>query len=208
MGDGGKMELSAEDIIRGGSLPTKSVPVCMRADLQAEYEDLERQLQDALTAPRDSLAAGGNAREISGRMQALEEQMRDHTVVFLLRALPRPKWKALMAAHPPRKVEGGGQDERDKYIGVNVETFFEAMTRACTVEPQLSPAVWRVLFGDSEAECQRLTAEGKADEIEAGKLTDRQFDTLSNAAWVLNRADVDVPFSRAASRILASSESE
>jgi len=35
-------------------------------------------------------------------------------------------------------------------------------------------------------------------------LTSRQFDDLSDAAWSLNRREVDVPFSRAASRILRS----
>lgn len=204
------MGLSAEDIIRGGSLPATSVPVCMRANLQAEYEDLERSLQEELTKPRDSLASGGDARAISERLRQLEEQMRDHTVTFHFRALPRPKWKALLAMHPPRKAEDGGLDERDKYIGVNTETFFEALIRACTVEPRLSPEVWRVLFGDSEAVRAQLEAELGAEEaaekIEEGKLTDRQFDTLSNAAWALNRSDVDVPFSRAASRILANSE--
>lgn len=185
---GTKMGLSAEDIIRGGSLPTKSITVCMHADLQAEYEDLERELQEELAKPRDSLAAGGNAREISERLQQLEERMREHTVAFHFRALPRPKWKALLAGHPPRKAEGGGLDERDKYIGVNTETFFEAMIRACCTEPELSEDVWRLLLDE--------------------RLTDRQFDDLSNAAWALNRSDVDVPFSRAASRILANSETE
>jgi hypothetical protein len=182
------MGLSAEDIIRGGSLPTKSVTVCLHADLQAEYEDLERSLQEELTKPRDSLAAGGSAAAISERLQILEQQMRDHTVAFRFRALSRPKWKALLASHPPRKAEDGGLDERDKYIGVNTETFFEAMIRACCTAPDLPEDVWRLLLDE------RLTA--------------RQFDDLSNAAWALNRSDVDVPFSRAASRILANSESE
>lgn len=189
MGDGGKkMGLSAEDIIRGGSLPTKSVTVCLHADLQAEYEHLERQLQDELAKPRDSLAAGGNAAVISEQLLHLEEQMRGHTVAFKFRALPRPKWKALLREHPPRKAEDGGLDVRDKYIGVNTETFFEAMIRACCTEPALSDDVWRLLLDE--------------------RLTDRQFDTLSDAAWALNRSDVDVPFSRAASRILANSEHE
>lgn len=182
------MGLSPEDIIRGGSLPTKSVTVCMHADLQAEYEILERALQDELAKPRDSLAAGGNATAISEQLLQLEEQMREHTVGFKFRALPRPKWKALFAAHPPRKADDGGQDERDKYIGVNVDTFFEAMIRACCAEPELPEDVWRLLFDE--------------------KLTDRQFDSLSNAAWGINRHEVDIPFSRAASRILATSESE
>lgn len=206
------MGLSAEDIIRGGSLPTTTVPVCMHADLTAEHEELERQLDKAVTAPRDSLAAGSNATDLSAQIAALEERMREHTVVFKLQALPRPKWKALVAAHPPRKADDGTVDERDKYIGVNTETFFEVMVRACTVEPQLSPEVWRILLGDSQAARTHLEAELGAEraaaEIEDGKLTDRQFDDLSNAAWALNRRDVDVPFSRAASRIRENSEPE
>jgi hypothetical protein len=162
------------------------VPVCMHADLTAEHEELERQLDRATTQPRDSLAAGSSASDLSEQIAALEEQMRDHTVVFKMQALPRPKWKALVEAHPPRRTDDGDLDERDKYIGVGPD-FFPVMIRACTVEPNLSDDVWALLFDE--------------------KLTDRQFDELSNAAWGLNRRDVDVPFSRAASRIRETSDS-
>lgn len=182
------MTLSAEDIIRGGKLPTRTVPVCMHADLTAEHEELERQLEEARTRPRDSLAAGSSAAQLSGQISDLEEQMRDHTVTFKLQALPRPKWKKLVGEHQPRKGDDGGVDERDKYIGVNSETFFPAMIRACTVEPELADDVWQLLFDE--------------------KLTDRQFDELSDAAWSLNRRDVDVPFSRAASLTRQTSGSE
>lgn len=175
------MGLSAEDIIRGGSLPTASVAVCMHADLTAEHEDLDRRLKDALNAPRDSLAAGSNATALSEQIRQLEERMREHTVTFVFRALPRPQWKKLIADHPPRQTPDGQVDERDKYIGVNTETFFPAMIRACCVDPVLGDDVWQLLFDE--------------------KLTDRQFDGLSNAAWDLNRREVDVPFSLAASRI-------
>lgn len=184
---GEEMGLTPEEIIRGGSLPTTTVPVCMHADLTAEHEDLERQLDKALTAPRDSLAAGSNATELSEKIQALEEQMQAHTVTFKLQALRRPKWKALVDDYPPRRADDGTVDERDKYIGVGPD-FFPAMIRACAVEPELPDEVWQLLFEE--------------------KLTDRQFDELSNAAWALNRRDVDVPFSRAASRIRENSEPE
>lgn len=182
------MTLSAEDIIRGGKLPTRTVPVCMHADLTAEHEDLERQLEQERTRPRDSLAAGGNAARLAEQIAELEEQMRDHTVTFTLQALPRPRWKQLCGEHQPRKADDGSVDERDKYIGVNTETFFPAMIRACTIEPELPDDVWELLFEE--------------------KLTDRQFDELSDAAWSLNRRDVDVPFSRAASLTRRASDSE
>lgn len=175
------MALTAEEIIRGGSRPTTTVPVCMHADLTAEHEELERQLQAALTKPRDSLASGGNATELSERIKALEEQMRAHTVTFKFQALRRPDWKKLVAEHPPRRDADGSLHERDKNLLFNVDTFFTALIRACCTEPGLPEEVWELLLDE--------------------KLTDRQFDELSNAAWYLNRGDVDVPLSRAASRL-------
>ncbi|KPC64591.1 hypothetical protein, partial [Streptomyces chattanoogensis] len=99
-----------------------------------------------------------------------------------------------------RDPESGGLVEQDKYLGVNVTTFFDALIRASAVG--LDDDDWRVLLGDSEAERARLTAEGREDEIEEGKLTDRQYDRLADAAWGLNREDLDIPFSPDASRIL------
>ena len=40
------------------------------------------------------------------------------------------------------------------------------------------------------------------------KLSDRQYNDLANLAWMVNRGDVDVPFSYAASRNRQSSSPE
>lgn len=180
--------MSFKAALRAAKLPERTVPVCLQLDLQDEFEQAERELQTAVQRPRDSLAAGAPA-ELSQRVKALEEEMRAHTYDFRLRALPRPAWKALLADHPPRKAEDGSVDERDKYIGVNVDTFFVSLIRASVVEPaELDDDDWSLLLDE--------------------KLTDRQFDQLSDAAWSLNRRDVDIPFSHAASRILAASATE
>lgn len=204
MGKSAGKKKTAKDLIRAAKLPEKSVPVCLQADLVAEHEAAERELEQARTRTGKRLDSGGEVRELSERLAALEAEMAEHTIDFRLRAMPRPKWKAFVAAHPPRKAEDGTVDERDKYIGVNIETFFDVLVRVSVVEPQLDDEDWRILFGDSEEQKEKLRAEGKEDEIEEGKLTDRQFDALSDAAWVLNRHGVDVPFSRAASTILTS----
>jgi hypothetical protein len=39
-------------------------------------------------------------------------------------------------------------------------------------------------------------------------LTARQFDNLGSAAWLLNSGDIDIPFSRAASRLNRLSDEE
>jgi hypothetical protein len=70
--------------------------------------------------------------------------------------------------------------------------------RRCLVDPVLTAEQWRTLLGDPDDVRAKLIAEGKADEVRDGVLTDRQFGAMSDAAWSLNRRDVDVPFSSAA----------
>jgi hypothetical protein len=183
---------SVKDIIRAGRLAERSVPVCMRADLVAEHEEAERLRERASSEPRSSLGAGSAVSELGERVRALEAEMADNTVAFHLRALPRTKWKALIAEHQPRKAEDGTVDDRD-LMGINTDTFFEALVRVSVVAPELDAEDWAILLGESD--------DGFA-------LSDAQFDALWNTAWRLNRNDIDVPFSPAASRLNQVSESE
>ncbi|AGL13882.1 hypothetical protein [Actinoplanes sp. N902-109] len=169
--------------------PEKTVQLCMRGDLVARHEQLDRELTKAQQRARDSLA-GGNVGELTDQIRAIEQEMADSTWTFRLRALRRRDFRALVAAHPPRRVVADGEEkihEQDQFTGVNGETFHDALIRACLVDPELDDAQWERLV-DS--------------------LNDRQFDELAGAAWGVNRSDVDVPFSRAASRTSPDSESE
>lgn len=71
--------------------------------------------------------------------------------------------------------------------GVDSATFLPVVLRACLVDPELTEEQWAIL-----------------DDT----LTSAQYEVLSEAAWALNRGDVDVPFSPTASRIVQSSEAE
>jgi len=184
---------TAKDIIKGGRLAERSVPVCMRADLVAWHEELDRRLQKAVSEPRDSLAAGSAVSGLSEQILALEAEMADSTIDFHLRAMSRPKWRAFCAEHPPRKTADGSVDERDLYISVNRDTFFDALIRRSVVAPELDDDDWAELLGDDEHD---------------GKLSDVEYDRVADAAWGLNRRGVDVPFSAAASRLTPASEPE
>lgn len=172
-------------LLAGAKLPEATVSICLRGDLVADHEAAERELEQALNATSNSLAGNGAA-AIAERIEGLEAQMQEHTYEFRLRALPRPAWRALVVAHPPRQTEAGEIEPTDR-TGVNSETFYEAMIRACLIDPELTDEQWATL---NEA------------------LTDRQFQDLSDAAWGLNRREVDIPFSRAASRMRRNSETE
>jgi hypothetical protein len=186
------------DRLKGAKLPERSVPICLRGDLVADHEAAERDLELAQKKPNDSKEGSGVGALIE-RIEALQAEMSEHTDNFRLRALPRLKFRALFVAHPPRTDEDGEAHREDAILGVNRDTFFPALIRLSAFEPKLDDDDWRELFGDDEQTRARLKAEGKEDEIREGLLTARQFGNLEDAAWFLNRGEVDVPFSRAAS---------
>jgi hypothetical protein len=169
--------MDIEQIIAGARRPETTVPLCMRGDLQAVWEQLDRDFDTADKAITDEVTQGGSpvlAVKIAKQMAELEREMRDSTVVFTLRGLSRTHWKAMAATHPP--VEGVDEGE------VNEEGFVTEMIAECCVEPA-------------------MTVE------QAGRLrdqvTDGQWQELATASWQLNKSMIGVPFSLAASTRLA-----
>lgn len=162
------MTSSFADIKASARLPQKTVPICVRGDLQAEYEDLERQLKQAEAAAYRTLAgATEEAATIKELMAGLREQMRENTHVFTLQALPKKKWSDLIAQHKPR------DEDRANRQDYNAETFPLAAVQACCVSPVMSLAEVTEL-------CDQILTQG-------------QWDSLFLAVFLLNRADVEVP---------------
>jgi hypothetical protein len=175
----------AKALIHGGALPERTVAVCLRQDLVAELQTLERELQEAESTRRageGSLASGSASRTLAQEIETAREAMREHTLVFTLRALPRRKFKAMKEEFPPRE-----SNNIDLMGGVNSDAMTDPLVRRCVVEPELDDEDWAELDD---------------------KLSDGQWHLLANAAWSINASDVDVPFSRAASRILQTSDDE
>jgi hypothetical protein len=163
------------DILRSARLPETTVPVCVRGDLAAEVEALDKRLA-GLNGQADRLVGNPEARQFAEQIEALRAEMVDSTVVLRLRALSHRDYAKLEAAHKPRTGEDG-----DQRTGFNMETFPEALIRACVVDPELDDDTWDTL-------------------VDA--LTFQQWDNLFTEAYMLNRREVSVPFSVTASRIL------
>lgn len=181
------MSTDFKAMLQGARLPERLVSVCMRGDLVADHEAAERELKQAQRAAGNSMEGAGVAEHIE-RIEALESEMAEYTYQFRIRALPKPKFRAMVAAHPPRRDDDGDPVREDAAMGFDREAFFPALIRACTVDPVLDEAEWAELFNE--------------------RLTDRQFGDLEDAAWFLNRGEVDVPFSLAASRAKRATASE
>jgi hypothetical protein len=168
-------EFSIDDVFADAKLPKQSVPMCLRGDLVAAWQDFERRFKQANTADEDSLASATSAEavDLARQMSDLQEQMRASTRVFQLQGLPRSEWRELLKAHPARD-----EDQTD----FNAETFPVAALAACSVVPKMTLA----------------QAEKLVD-----MLTDGQWNVLFSHVWMLNAGQVEIPFSLAASAILA-----
>jgi len=155
--------------------PETVIPICLRGDLQAEWEELDNRLTALQTGANGKLSGSTGSRELAERIIQLQKEMEESTIHVRLRALNRVEWRDLLAAHPPRK-----DNDADKILGFNPNTLFDALIVACITDPE-------------------LTSEQAAALLDA--LTPSQFDKLADAAWGLNRRDVSVPFSYNASQL-------
>jgi hypothetical protein len=169
----------------------RAVPICMRGDLVAELEELERRADEAR---KSSSKEGGGIVEVVEQIEGLQAEMRDSTYVFHLRALPPRRYRALQAKYPPRRDDDGKVDELDVKRGFSMEMIPE-LIRVSTFDPELTEDEWRELLGDTEAEAARREAAGEP--VEDGKLTEAQCWQLGNAAHGLNEGEISVPFSPA-----------
>lgn len=198
-------------LISAARRPSRSLPLCLRGDLQARWDDLERQLDTATKVGAGSLGGDGRV-QIAREMEQLRAEMEEHTLTVVVQALPHLDYRKLEQQHPPRKAptkapkaprddaddeqvasyqaalavheEATAGAQQDKLAGVNTSSFYLALIRACLVEPDL----------DDDAVDALLAV-----------LTNRQFDELAGLALTINRGEVSVPFSPTASRLARSS---
>ena len=175
------MELDEFDqILASAKMPEKEIPLCLRGDLQAEWERLDAELNAERPEQTATLAGPPPNVDLAAKIQALEVAMADAMVTLKLRAMTRNEWFALTAAHPPRE-----DVISDRIQGFNGATIWDDLITDTLVEPKL----------DKERVSKLLDS-----------LTPGQVDRVANEAWALNRRDtVSVPFSLTASRIIQSS---
>lgn len=164
--------------LAAAKLPERSLRVCLRGDLAAEFDDLERQLKEARqgeSGGRKRVGSKSDAAVIAEKIQALQEQMAGEMLDLRIRALPRAEWQALVRKYPP------GDDEGDKAVGANLSGLMEEAIPACVVSPELDAEDWEQLNS---------------------VLSAAEYDRLLTVVWDVNRSGVDVPKSRLASLVM------
>lgn len=176
--------IDIKGIIKQAKRRSATVDVCLRGDLAGEYEKYEADL--AKLPPNNKLGGDPERRRILAEMDRLRAEMAEGTVTFRLEALSDPAFQRLVDEHPPRR-DGNDVNARDAEAGYNRATFYDALIRACTIEPELDAEEWDLLLGeDGMSGGQKLELYGEASRI--------------------NGQSVDVPFSPAVSNESPDSE--
>lgn len=160
-------------LLSAARLPERTVDLCLRGDLQAEWEALQQDLENARRSAGESLAAGVDGAEIEEQIRELEATMAAAVLTARLRAVSRGTFQAMALAHPPRP-----DNQRDQLYGFNIETFNADLIRLCWAEPALDDEQWAQLMA---------------------VLTPGQYRLLADTCEVLNHSPVDLPFSSSGS---------
>jgi hypothetical protein len=170
--------LDFDEVRKLATRPTSVVSLCLAGELVEQIDQLERQLAKA--APPTNIGETSPRRAIAEQIVSLQDQMREATVEFHLRALPRRQWGVLFADQPQRKEGESAEDWEPRWFAWQAKVI----SRTC-VEPAMD-----------------------ADQVE--ELVDvlhyKAWATLWTKAYLLNMGEVDIPNSEAASELTRDSE--
>lgn len=167
-----------DDVLKVASLPTRTVPLCLAGELLEQLEALERQLGEA--KPATNLGEVPPKQAIAEQIVALQEQMRESTVEFHLRALGAKRFAAYWA----NRAERADGETDEAWAERSFADWADLVSRSC-VDPAMSV--------DQVAELAEV-------------LHARAWNDLANACLSLNMGEVDLPNSAAASVLTQISE--
>jgi len=169
---------STKELLKAAKLPERSVSVCLRGDLVADIEALERDLKAALEdrATNGRLGSKSQAKDLADQIEAKRAEMGEAMVTFRLRAMKASEWRGYTSRHQ-------GKDG-----GIDVLPLMGEAIPASVIEPD-----------DMDAE-DWVTFNENTPASEMGKLID--------AVWELNMQGVNVPKSPLASAVSRRSEGD
>ena len=134
----------------------EEVPLCLRGDLVARIDQLERDLKEALVDDeRENRRPQAPA--LAEQVEELRREADGFTKVFRIQSIPRSDWKKLRREHPPE------DDHVRMGLDFNPETFPVAAFAACLVSidgdpvaPMDYPKAERFLDSITEGQFMRL----------------------------------------------------
>lgn len=117
---------TAREILNSAKRREKTVRLCLRGDLVAEFEALEARLADLTIGVGWGNGDDATA-EVAERLTAIRAEMLEDTVTFTFRALKRIAWDELNKKHT---------DEKTSLL--NIDAMVPELIAACLVDPAMT----------------------------------------------------------------------
>lgn len=144
------MSLDIAEIRKRKRPATRKVSILLAPDLRLRYDELSREIEKAEKLDRLSNEAD-RAPALVREREALEDEIEESTVEFVLRALPRADWMTLLEAHPPT------DEDKEDGLDYNPEGVFAPLLAACAVEPEMELSDAEAIYEEwSQAEVTQL----------------------------------------------------
>lgn len=158
----------------------------VREQIEAVEDELDR-LASGMEADKRLNTKSNTTRiaELEADLASLQSSAEDSTLYVVLQGMQATPYRALLAAHRPRKLEDGKVDPMDA-IGFNTETMPPLLVKACIVGYRERP--------DADAEILPFPPEDVDRLIESA--TEGQLDKLAAACIRLTAGDDAVPLRR------------
>lgn len=170
-------KLSLDEILNGRKRPQKSIPICLRLDVVAEIEELERQIQSGKGNAADDLRmVSGEAEtaELADRIRELEAVAHQYSIDLRVQALDRTEWPEKVAVYT--ETDDTGEKK------LNLPGLIE-----------------HVLSMPGVIVSPEMTTEQRTNLLSG--LSDGQWEKVMNDVFQLNRRTVDVGKSLTASLV-------
>lgn len=170
--------------------PERAVQFCTNLDLKAAHELAQAAVKAAQEAaqsdPREN--SGAAVREAAERVQALEAEMRSHTIVFTVRGLRRKEWVEWYESNPPREGNDG-----DKRLGFNVQA--------------MDPVIAKSIVEVKDQDGRDVPFDAVSNWVDlADEMTNGQWSDFAEAVISVNHEVRSAPFSHLASAVIRRSE--
>jgi hypothetical protein len=168
-------KLSLDEILNGRKRAQKSIPICLRLDVMAEIEELERKITASKGNAVDDLRMVDDTDDVPAmidRIRELEDTARQYTVDLRIAAIDKKEWSAKVGEHTTTDDDGNSKLD-------------------------IAGLIEHVLSLPGTIVSPEMTADQRTTLI-AG-LSDGQWEKVMNDVFNLNRRTVDVGKSLTAS---------
>lgn len=182
-----RKSLSVKDKLKAAKRPRRGLRINVRGDLVAEYDLLDEEAGRLRESTRPGAArltdAGSRISAVLGRMDEITAEMEEYWLNISLEAQEPKLWRAWKAQNPPRD-----DNADDELVRQNYDALIE-FARTCIVEL------------DGEA--------GTFDDEDWDRLKEMaapaDLKELGGVAFILHQNSVEIPKSRNASALRATS---